>query len=210
VTKKLSQILGQYNGSSAVSAWITTLFHIWLYNKLEINGKVTIIIDRTNWKYGRKHINIFVATVLYQYPGSSQSSTVPIVWEVLNKSGTSNTRERTSLMQRVIAIVGKQNIEAVLADREFIGEEWVKFLHEYTIPFIIRIRNTMYVEYAGKRVNALGLFSKVKYKEKLKYNVTINGMPVQLAATRSIEGELVVVIASMSITDDPLNQYRMR
>jgi len=181
-----------------------------LFNMLKIEEKVTIILDRSNWKRGKKPINLFVAAVLYHCPGSTQSFAVPVVWEVLNKNGTSNTDDRKQLMQRLIAIVGMNNIEAVLGDREFIGHEWIQFLHKLSIPFIIRIRNNMYVKYQEKRINVLGLFSNVQYNERVKYDVTLNDIPMQLVATRSAEGELVVVIASADITGDPLNQYRFR
>jgi hypothetical protein len=46
-------------------------------------------------------------------------------------------------------------------------------------------------------------------KKAIKLDVTINGLPVSLAATKSKDGELVIVIASMNI-GDPLNHYRLR
>lgn len=181
-----------------------------IYDMLKLNGKITIILDRTNWKFGRIHINIFVATVLCKVEGQDQSFAVPIVWNVLDKAGISHTQERKKLMRELLAIVGSENIEVVLADREFIGHEWIQFLLENSIPFIIRIRNDMYVIHDGKRVNASHLFAGIQYKEKWIYNVTLNGIPVKLAGTRSIEGELVVVIASMEVTGDLLSQYRLR
>ena len=68
----------------------------------------------------------------------------------------------------------------------------------------------MYVMHDGKRVNASSLFTEVKYNEKLLYSVTLNDIQVQLAGTRSIEGELVVVIASMEVPGDLLSTYRLR
>lgn len=185
-------------------------FSIMLYQMLGIRGKVTIIIDRSNWDYGKSHINILVAAALYRCPGSSQCSAIPIVWEVFNKNGNSNICERKMLMHRLIDIIGKENIAVVLADREFIGHGWIQFLHEQDMPFIIRVRKNMYVEYAGKRVKASDLFPSIKYKEKREFNVILDDIPVRLVATKSIEGELVIVIASMNITDDPLSQYRLR
>jgi hypothetical protein len=185
-------------------------FSLTLYQMLGIKGKMTIILDRTNWDYGKSHINIFVAAILCRYPGLSQSFAVPLVWEVFNKKGNSHTQERKHLMQKLFDVVGKDNIEVVLADREFIGQEWIKFLHDNDIPFIIRFRQNMYVECNGKKIQTLNLCSSVSYGKSLRFNVIIDSIPVQLCATKSIEGELVVVIASMNITEDPLNQYRLR
>ena len=183
---------------------------VMLYRLLGMKGKVTIILDRTNWDYGESHINIFVAAALFQQAGIHQSFALPLVWEVFDKKGNSNTLERKQLMTRLFNVVGKENIDVVLADREFIGDEWIQFLHANNIPFIIRVKKIMFVEYMGKRVNILGLVVLVKYKQKLKFNVKISGIDVQLVATRSVDGELVVVIASCCITYDPLDQYKLR
>lgn len=185
-------------------------FSVMLYQLLEIKGRVTVILDRTNWDYGKSHINIFVAAALYQRIGIHQSFAVPLVWEVFDKKGGTNTIERKHLMHRLFRVLGKENIEVVLADREFIGDKWLNFLYAHGIPFIVRIKKMMFVEYQGKHVNALALVALVKYKEKLKFNVALNGIPVQLSATRSIDGELVIVVASMNITYDPLDQYLLR
>lgn len=185
-------------------------FSRMIYDILQIRGKVTIIIDRTNWDFGKRHINILVAAVLCQAAQQSQSFAVPLVWEVFDKKGNSNTAERKKLMQELIAIVGVKNIEVLLADREFIGQEWIQFLNEHHIPFVIRIRKDMYVEYNGKKVNAWTLFMGMKYKEERSYEVKLNGIPVALAGTCSTEGELVVVVASLDVSGKPLSEYRLR
>jgi hypothetical protein len=185
-------------------------FSVMLYSLLGIKGKLAIILDRTNWDYGKKHINIFVAAALYKRIGLLQNFAVPLAWEVFDKKGNSNTQERKKLMTRIFCVVGKENIEVVLADREFIGDEWLNFLHVNGIPFIVRIKKMMFVEYGGKRVNALGLVSSVKYNKKLQFDVLLNGIPIKLAATRSVDGELVIVAASMDVVGDPLDQYRLR
>ncbi|MCK5829191.1 MAG: hypothetical protein KAH20_02710 [Methylococcales bacterium] len=46
-------------------------------------------------------------------------------------------RERIVLMQRFIKQFGKKSIVAVLADREFMGEAWVKWLKGDGIHFDI-------------------------------------------------------------------------
>lgn len=65
---------------------------------------------------------------------------IPIYWVLLNKKGNSNTRERIALMKRFIKHFGSQNIMRVLADREFIGSDWLKWLQSKNIDFGIRIK----------------------------------------------------------------------
>lgn len=183
-------------------------FSSMLYAMLNTKGKLTIMLDRTNWDFGKKHINIFVITVLYQTP-DGKSFAIPLVWEVFDKKGNSNTQERKDIVQRLLDVVGRENIECVLGDREFIGEEWTQFLAENKIPFILRIKKNMFVQFEGKRVRVDTLTESVAKQEKLQFNVTIYGVPVHLAATRSKDDELVVVIAS-DVLDDPLNHYHLR
>ena len=52
-------------------------------------GPLVISIDRTNWKYGHKDINVFMLCANYRGIG------IPILWKILPKKGNSNTRERT-------------------------------------------------------------------------------------------------------------------
>jgi len=184
-------------------------FSLMLYLMLNIKEKVTVIIDRTNWDFGKIHINVFVASILFKTP-DGKSFAIPIVWEVFDKKGASNTEERIDLIKKLVDVIGKNNIDCVLGDREFIGEKWIKFLHDNKILFILRIRNNMYVEVNKKRVKIDTLVSSVTNGKKQNIDAMINKIPVQLVATRSKENNLVVVIASTDIKDDPLNEYRLR
>ena len=65
-----------------------------------------------------------------------------ILWTLLNKRGNSDTKERIALIQRFIAIFGKDRIVNVFADREFIGEQWFTWLIEQDINFCIRVKKT--------------------------------------------------------------------
>lgn len=48
---------------------------------------------------------------------------IPLFWTVLNKEGTSSSKDRMSLLRRVIKKLGPEKIQVLLADREFIGEQ---------------------------------------------------------------------------------------
>jgi hypothetical protein len=185
------------------------LYSQMLFSMLQINEKVTIVIDRTNWDFGKKHINIFAAGILVKSHSSNQYFAVPIVWEVFEKKGITNTEERKQLMNKIIALIGVENIAMILADREFIGEAWIQYLYRNAIPFIIRTRNNMYVEHDGEKVKTSDLFAELKYQEKRMYQVQIDGIPVTLAGAKSVDGELVIAMASR-IEGDPLSAYRLR
>ena len=63
----------------------------------------------------------------------------PVLWSLLNKRGNSNTEERTKLINEFINIFGKNSIDCLLADREFVGKDWFRYLIKKKIAFHIRM-----------------------------------------------------------------------
>ena len=41
---------------------------------------------------------------------------------------------------------GVESIQSLLADREFVGDDWFTYLVENKIPFVIRLRKDMHIE----------------------------------------------------------------
>ena len=111
---------------------VVALFVMTLFKFVSTDFYLTL--DRTNWKWGTKDINILMLAVAYK------GAAIPIYWLLLNKKGNSNTCERIALIQRFIKQFGKKHIVAVLADREFIGEAWLKWLKDEGIHFDIRVK----------------------------------------------------------------------
>ena len=108
-------------------------------------------------------------------------------------------------------IIGIENIEVILADREFIGHEWLKFLYKSGVPFIIRIKDNSFVTYdCGVKAQASTIMRIVTPGGRWETMVSISGIPVRLAGTRSVNGNLVIVAASRSLSGDVLNNYRIR
>ena len=101
-----------------------------------LRGPVTLILDRTNWKVGRKEINLPVLAV------ATRRHRVALMWTVLDRPGNSGAPERIDLMERYIARFGRESVGLLLADREFIGTDWFNWLIGNDIPFAIRLRGT--------------------------------------------------------------------
>lgn len=98
-----------------------------------------LALDRTNWKFGSKNINILVLSVVYQ------GVSFPLIFSMMNKFGNSSTTERIELMERYIRLFGALSIDCLLADREFIGDSWIGFLNDNKIRYYIRIRENFKV-----------------------------------------------------------------
>lgn len=68
-----------------------------------------------------------------------KNNAIPLYWEMLDKGGSSDTHERKQLLEKAIKTLGKERIHALLADREFIGVKWFKYLMDEKIESHIRI-----------------------------------------------------------------------
>jgi hypothetical protein len=118
-----------------------------------------LIVDRTNWKRGAKNINLLTIG------GMISGAFVPFYWLQLNKGGGSNIKERKSLREGMISLAKAADRSLagsiLLADREFIGQQWFQYLLSKNLSFVIRLREKMYFElqtYTGKK-NFIKVFS---------------------------------------------------
>ena len=135
--------------------------------------KYRLCIDRTNWKFGSTDINIFALTIYYK------GTSIPILFEMLEKRGNSNQQERINLLERFIDLFGYKCILSLTADREFIGEDWLQFLINKKIDFQIRIPKSHYirvVEDEKRGDELLDIYGKCFLK-----NVKIKEMTLHLA-----------------------------
>jgi hypothetical protein len=166
--------------------------------------KRTLVLDRTNWKIGERHVNILVLAI------RTRHSQVPLMWVVLDRAGHSETSERIALMQRYIALFGQDSIAMLLADREFIGADWFNWLTQNDIPFTIRIAHNRLVTRAdGCRVR---LATQITHHKRGRHcTATLDGMarPLHFAARKPKDGDWVIVATNRK-GHDALATYRKR
>ena len=94
-------------------------------------------MDRTNWKFGKCHINILTVGVVVN------KVAIPIVWKVLpkkTKRGNSNTTQRISLLKNLLKIIAPKDIYVLTMDREFGSEEWVRWLDNKGVGYVTRVK----------------------------------------------------------------------
>jgi hypothetical protein len=105
-------------------------------------GKWILALDRTEWRRGATTINVLVLTVVVH------GGAVPLLWSVLPNPGASDTAERKDLLGRFVALLGKERVRFVTADREFIGREWIGWLLQQGLAFRIRIKASTWLGHA--------------------------------------------------------------
>lgn len=164
--------------------------------------KLSLALDRTNWKFGKMDINILMLNVTYR------GIALPLMWSCLPKKGNSNTRERIDLIQRILLLVGPENIACLLGDREFVGAEWIQWLDDQSIPFLFRIRNNSLLE-GILPVNVF--FSRLSPRKKVRNAKTVLwGKSVYLSIRWSYKKDELVTIISNRKLSNPFKVYRRR
>ncbi|MEZ5534871.1 MAG: IS4 family transposase [Thiolinea sp.] len=167
---------------------------------------VYLTLDRTNWQWGKKNLNILTLAIVYQ------GAAIPIYWLVLNKKGNSSQRERIAQLNRFTSQFGRAAIKGILGDREFIGEQWWGWLSRQGIPFIMRMKgNQHYLDKQGKSRPVETLFRSLRPGEpsRLRKPRHVSGQAVWLSALRLDSGQLLI-LASNVRQADPLGTYALR
>jgi hypothetical protein len=150
--------------------------------------KFILSMDRTNWKFGKVDINILTVGIVYK------GICFPIIWKFLKKRGNSNTSERMEIIDKCLDFIGLQRIECLLADREFVGEEWFGYLLEKKLPFNIRIKDNFLLP-NGKAVKSLFRDVKPQAEKSFKKRFTVCGHKLYLTGTK-IKNEYLIVVTS--------------
>ena len=169
-------------------------------------GQWHLTMDHTNWQWGKANINILTLGIAFK------GTAIPIYWVLLDKKGNSDTVERIGLVQKFVKRFGKDCIASLLADREFIGENWFQWLLKEKISFHIRIKNnTVTTSTRGLPVDIDALFYGLKPGEQriIQDKRKIWGHQLYLAGLRLTDGEMLIV-ATNEIPDSAIKIYALR
>ncbi|MCP4337023.1 MAG: IS4 family transposase [Mycoplasma sp.] len=170
----------------------------------EVGSKFYLALDRTNWKFGKANINILTLSMVYRY------SSLPLLWKMLNKRGNSNTNERIELLKKYIDNFGKDNIGGILADREFIGDKWFKYLMENNIPFYIRLKSSMKISLNKVQFKLSSIVPLLKDNETRTFkNIKLSGRFLNLTIGINSQNELMFVVTNNE-TENAITVYLKR
>lgn len=109
---------------------------------LRAMGFKTLAMDGTSWKLGNTAFHYLVLSVLVG------DVAVPVFWVQLEKIGASSQAERKAMFEEASMLFDLKGM-TLLADREYVGKEWFKFLKINKIHFVIRLRMGDYEEDAN-------------------------------------------------------------
>ncbi|WAK04330.1 IS4 family transposase (plasmid) [Methylobacter sp. YRD-M1] len=171
------------------------------------HGPWYLTLDRTNWQFGKTDINFLVLAIAYR------GIALPVFWSVLDKAGNSNTTERIALLKRFITVFGVNNIAALLADREFVGEEWFAWLQAQAIPFHQRLKRDTRIPNAWNQLKRTDqLFGSLKPGQlyHLPGRRPVWGCFVTLSALRLDDGDWLIIASSDAPQTQAIEAYARR
>jgi hypothetical protein len=171
------------------------------------DGPWRLTLDRTNWQFGQAEINFLVLGIAHR------GMAVPVFWSVLDKAGNSDTAERIALMERFLKVFGASRIAALLADREFVGEDWLRWLQRRDIPFHQRLKRNTLVPNSWNRMMRLDrLFGSLQPGQAygLPGRRPVWGCFVHLSARRLENGDFLFIASSGAPQAEALDAYADR
>ena len=119
---------------------------------------------------------------------------IPLCWLVLKKKGNSNQTERIKLFNFLLRVLPISRIKVFIADREFIGKDWLKYLNTRGVKRCIRMKKSSLIFPDYKARNLWLLFAGLKIGETrfLRRQYRMSGEWFHLAGVM-LEGDLLVV-----------------
>ena len=115
-------------------------------------------------------------------------------------------------MKRVLELFGPEKIEALVADREFVGTKWFDFLVEKKIPFVIRVKRCFRALGIREDETApLGELCKGLGRKKiLNRPITLWGFALYVSVQRKKGAKEPMIVVSNIILEDALRIYKRR
>lgn len=171
-------------------------------------GGWILSMDRTNWKYGKRHINILTIGVVVN------KVAIPIAWKVLpqkTKRGNSNTKQRITLLKKLLKIMAPEEIYVLTMDREFGGKQWLGWLDDKDIGYIVRIKNNITI--GGKSARRYRA-TRATDKEKTTERKELWGMKVFFASktiqSKGRRDSHLYIVSNRFAGKEALRLYRQR
>lgn len=166
--------------------------------------KMLLLLDRTNWKWGKTPINILMLSVVYG------EISIPIFWIVLDAAGCSPCENRIYLLKNVLEKFDLNKIEALVADREFVGKNWFNYLVSQKIPFVIRVKGATMVDgiRADYRAPVRELSKRLGTKRKLlNYPIDLWGCHLYVSVRWKKNAPEPIIIISNVLFENPIEIY---
>lgn len=171
---------------------------------------VYLTLDATSWKFGAVNIQLLVLSLVYR------NVSLPLYWVNLAKKGHSSQQQRKRVLQQAMLLYPLKGM-CLLADREYVGKDWLKFLQDSGLQFIIRLTKHDYKHDISRGRRRYDSMLRSALRGKLcGQDFTLEGQTYQFVALRN-EGDptghdaLVLLISNTRWTHRQIgDRYRIR
>ena len=140
-----------------------------------------LALDGTSWELGDTPIHLLTLSIIVN------GVSIPIAWQNLSKKGTSNYAERKALLDRAFKHYNLQGM-ILLADREYIGENWFKYLKNKGLQFVIRLKKEGYRKYVdAQREPTSPLYKHQKWRYSAMEKLACGKLHRRTGVSKQIE-----------------------
>lgn len=174
------------------------------FRLLRLDGRLKILIDRTEWQFGSVWVNILSLSVAYK------NVAIPLFSTVVNQKGNQAAAAAVGLLKQFIARFGAERIHRVYADREFGTKELFAFLLGEEIDFHIRLKTSH--KAAGKKFSAWWQAAAERVKLRGKRQIEVFGLAVFVSAVKyRRDGKTeYLMVASRQKNKHAIEEYKAR
>lgn len=165
--------------------WRDSGFEEFGLELLGITGKLDLVMDRTEWKFGKVWINMLMLSVYYR------GISIPLGWKVFSKKGNLSGSKHVLVLRSVVRKLGRDRIAKVFGDREFCNKEVFKYLYSNDLDFCIRLKKNYLASGISFKELMVGQSERVKLKAKRKIEVL--GYQMGVSCQRLSEKEYLIV-----------------
>lgn len=156
-------------------------------------GQLILALDRTNWMHGTQPLNLLVLGVVLN------GFTLPLVWTALPHGGSSDTARREQLVARLLRHLPATRWKVLVADREFVGQDWFRFLRRRRVKRCLRVKGSARVD--GDRLDEVYANLGSGQTVAMLGKEVVYGCRMQIVVTRSPAGDLVCLATDLHAQD---------
>ncbi len=181
--------------------WRSSGFAQFQLELLGITGKLDLVIDRTEWKFGKVWINILTVSVWHH------GAAIPVGWKVFSNKGVVSGRKHVIVLRETVGRLGAVRIGKVFGDREFANREIFAYLFENELDFCLRLKKSHLAN--GVAFKQLCVEQTVRTKLRIKRKLTVLGYQAAVSVMRLSETEYLIC-ATKEVEASALSEYAKR
>lgn len=181
--------------------WRGSGFEEFQLELLGITGKLDLVMDRTEWKFGKVWINMLMVSVYYR------GISIPVGWKVFSRKGNLSGRRHVIILRNVVEKLGIGRIGKVYGDREFCNRAVFDYLYEFELDFCIRLKKNYLANGISFKELMVGQSKRVKLKAKRRFEVL--GYEMGISCQRLSDTEYLIV-GTREVEPNAFAEYEKR